>query len=180
MTVKLGPADRRRATLPPGPRGHAAGQDGHDRLQHPALAVRPSGGAGRTDGLNNTLTRTVDLTGATSGSVSAWLQYNIEQDYDYLYAEVSTDGGATWKDAAAPISGPSDNAGLTPWAQKSWDLTPYAGKSVQFRFRYATDGGLHFEGPFLDDLAITVGGTTVYRRRGGRRPTAGRPTGSPA
>lgn len=116
---------------------------------------------GANDGLNNTLTRTVDLTGATSGSVSAWLQYNIEQDYDYLYAEVSTDGGATWKDAAAPISGPSDNAGLTPWAQKSWDLTPYAGTSVQFRFRYATDGGLHFEGPFLDDLAVTVGGTTV-------------------
>lgn len=161
MTVKLNPADQPKTTS-----------------SYQALAVTlpdktikadyntPHSGSyewwgGANDSLNNTLTRTVDLTGATSGSVSAWLQYNIEQDYDYLYAEVSTDGGATWKDAAAPISGPSDNAGLTPWAQKSWDLTPYAGQSVQFRFRYATDGGLHFEGPFLDDLAVTVGGTTV-------------------
>jgi len=116
------------------------------------------GGAG--DGLNSTLTRTVDLTGKSSGSVSAWLQYNIEQDYDYLYAEASSDGGATWKQLDA-ITGPADNAGLTPWEQKTWDLTPFAGKSVDFRFRYATDGGLHYQGPFLDDVTVTADGATV-------------------
>ena len=78
------------------------------------------------------------------------------QDYDYLYAEVCTDGGATWKARSAP----TDPTGTLAWAQKTWDLSPYAGKSVQFRFRYATDGGLHYEA-FLDDLAVTVGGTTI-------------------
>jgi immune inhibitor A len=92
--------------------------------------------------------------------VSAWLQYNIEQDYDYLYAEASSDGGATWKQLDA-ITGPADNAGLTPWEQKTWDLTPFAGKSVDFRFRYATDGGLHYQGPFLDDVTVTADGATV-------------------
>ena len=116
---------------------------------------------GADDSLNNTLSRTIDLTGKTSGSVSAWLQYNIEQDYDYLYAEVSTDG-ANWSSVGSSITGPTDNKALTPWQQQTWDLTPYAGKSIQFRFRYATDGGLHYQGPFLDDIAVTADGAQVF------------------
>jgi immune inhibitor A len=117
------------------------------------------GGAG--DGLNTTLSRGIDLTGKSSASVSAWVQYNIEKDYDALYAEVSADGGATWAQVGSLIDGPTDNKALSPWAQKTWDLTPYAGKNITFRYRYNTDGGLHFQGAFLDDLAITVDGANV-------------------
>jgi immune inhibitor A len=118
---------------------------------------------GSADRLNNTLTRTIDLTSATSASVTTKAWYQIEKGYDYLYGEVSTDGGATWKDAAAPVTGSSDaNADSTPdWGTLTYDLTPFVGKSVQFRFRYATDGGLHLKGPFLDATTITVNGTTT-------------------
>ncbi|MFD0571612.1 M6 family metalloprotease domain-containing protein [Kitasatospora gansuensis] len=51
---------------------------------------------GSADDLNVSLTRDVDLTGKTSASLSAKGWYDIEQDYDYGYAEVSTDGGANW------------------------------------------------------------------------------------
>ncbi len=110
---------------------------------------------GSADNLNNTLTRTVDLSAATSATLSAWAKYDIEPDYDYLYGEVSTDAGVTWAKVGTPIDGASD------WTQISYDLSPYVGKSVQFRFRYATDGGLHFDGPFLDDLVVAVNGATV-------------------
>ena len=111
---------------------------------------------GSADNLNNTLTRTVDLSAATSSAtLSSWAQYDIEADYDYLYGEVSTDGGLTWAKVGTPIDGVSD------WTQISYDLTPYVGQNVQFRYRYATDGGLHFDGPFLDDLVVTVDGATV-------------------
>ena len=61
--------------------------------------------------------------------------------------------GPTGPRSARPkIDGSSD------WKQISYDLSAYKGQSVQFRFRYATDGGLHFDGPFLDDLALTVDG----------------------
>jgi immune inhibitor A len=116
---------------------------------------------GSDDSLNSTLGRSIDLTGKTSGSVSAWLQYNIEKDYDALYAEASTDGGTTWAQVGSLVDGPADNAALTPWAQKTWDLAAYAGKKIDFRFRYATDGGLHYEGAFLDDITITAGGAPV-------------------
>ena len=112
---------------------------------------------GSADNLSNTLTRTVDLSVArTSATVSAWAKYDIEAGYDYLYGEVSTNGGANWTQIGAPIDGSSD------WKQISYDLSAYKGQSVQFRFRYATDGGLHFDGPFLDDMALTVDGTQVW------------------
>jgi len=108
---------------------------------------------GSADNLNTKLTRTVDLTTAgTSASLSAWAKYDMETDYDYLYGEVSNDGGATWTQVGAPIDGSSD------WTQISYDLSAYKGSVVQFRFRYATDGGVHYDGPFLDDLALTVNG----------------------
>ena len=120
---------------------------------------------GSADNLNNTLTRAVDLTAATrTANVSAWAKYDIEADYDYLYGEVSTNGGTTWTQVGAPIDGSSAAKpnGSSVWKQISYDLSAYKGTSVQFRFRYATDGGLHFAGPFLDDLALTVDRAQVW------------------
>ena len=48
------------------------------------------------DNLNNTLTRSVDLTGKSNGALTLKGWWDIEEDYDYLYTEVSTDGGANW------------------------------------------------------------------------------------
>ncbi|WP_235509544.1 immune inhibitor A domain-containing protein [Terrabacter sp. Soil811] len=108
--------------------------------------------SGFGDNLNSTLTRTVDLTGAkTSASISAWVQGNLEKDYDYLYGEVSTDNGATWTQVGTPVNG------VFGWAQKSFDLSAYKGQSVQFRFRVATDGGVSSEA-FVDDVAVTTDG----------------------
>ena len=56
---------------------------------------------------------------------------------------------------------PARQRRASAWAQKTWNLTPYAGKNVQFRFRYATDGGVHYEGPFLDDITVTADGAVV-------------------
>jgi immune inhibitor A len=153
--VKVGPADRDDAALP-----QALLVNLPDKTVHTDYNTPHSGSTewwgGSADNLNSTLTRTIDLTGATSASVSSWVWANIEDGYDYLYGEVSTDGGATWADVGDPLTGEA-----TDWAQHSWDLTSFAGQQVTFRFRYATDGGVHFEGPFLDDIAITVDGTTT-------------------
>jgi len=87
--------------------------------------------------------------------MSAWAKYDIEPVYDFLYGEVSDDSGVTWTKVGTPIDGSSD------WTQISYDLSAYKDQIVQFRFRYATDGGLHFAGPFLDDLALTVDSVTT-------------------
>ena len=153
--VRVGPAD----------------QDGYQMPQ--ALAVtlpkkpkvvsynKPYSGSyewwgGSADNVQNTLARPIDLTGKTNASVSAMLWADIEEDYDYLYGEVSTNGGSTWTQVGTPITG-QDPA----WVSTSWSLSAYSGKKIMFRWRYATDGGVHYGGPFLDNIKVMAGSTTL-------------------
>ncbi|MEO7448008.1 MAG: immune inhibitor A domain-containing protein [Humibacillus sp.] len=152
MTVKLGQADKAtksgsvQALVVPLPERTVTAKR---NTPHSGTAEWWSGFG---DNLNSTLARTVDLTGAkTSASVSAWVQGNLEKGYDYLYGEVSTDNGANWVQIGAPIDG------RFAWAQTSWDLSAYTGKSVQFRFRVATDGGVSSEA-FIDDVTVSQDG----------------------
>jgi immune inhibitor A len=130
--------------------------------------VTPKTGAhewwsGRGDDLSNTITRSV-AAGLVTVSASAW--YSIEQDYDYLYAEYSTDNGGTWT-KLADANGATDptKTGITGSSGGAWKTLSYtydtAGVPSLFRFRYQTDGGVNEEGAFLDDIAVTAGGTTL-------------------
>ncbi|MEV6348003.1 immune inhibitor A domain-containing protein [Actinoplanes sp. NPDC051851] len=127
--------------------------------------------SGNADDLNVSLSKTIDLTGKSSGSVSLQGRYSIEDDYDYLYAEVSTDG-STWTridgtvggspfitdgSGSPAISGSSDGA----WVPVEVPLDAYAGQSIQFRLHYVTDGGVSAGGFFGDDLTVTADGATV-------------------
>jgi immune inhibitor A len=111
---------------------------------------------GSADNLTTTMSRSLDLTGASTAKVSTMLWADIEEDYDYLYAEASTNGGSTWSQVGNAVTGQNPT-----WVPTSWDLSAYAGKKIDFRFRYATDGGVHFGGPFLDNIVITKGATTI-------------------
>ncbi|AKU16641.1 immune inhibitor A domain-containing protein [Luteipulveratus mongoliensis] len=109
--------------------------------------------SGRGDDLSNTLGQDVDLTGKTSASVSAAVWYDIEKGYDYLYGQVSTDGGSTWTNVGKELTGKNAS-----WTTTSYDLSAYKGKKVKFRFLYTTDGGTNEAGAFLDDIAVTIDG----------------------
>ena len=154
--VKLGPADRA-GKMPQAVLVTLPDKTVTDTYNTPYSGSSQWWG-GSADGLNTTLTRSVDLTGATTASLTTKAWYDIEAGYDYLYGQVSTDGGSTWTDAGAPVDGSSNGQ----WVDLTYDLTPYAGKSVLFRFRYSTDGGVHYAGAFLDDLALSVDGTRVW------------------
>ena len=123
----------------------------------------------RADGLDSTMTRTVDMRGATKPLLSFWTWYEIEKDYDYAYVAVSTDGGAHWSTLAAPATTKDDpngnnlgngftdvsGGGRSPvWIQQEVDLSPYAGKEIQLRFEYVTDAALNLHGFAVDDIVI--------------------------
>jgi len=44
----------------------------------------------------NRLTRTVDLTGQTSGSLSFWISRDTEQDWDHVFVEATRLGKKNW------------------------------------------------------------------------------------
>jgi hypothetical protein len=111
-----------------------------------------------------TLTREFDFTnvsGPVNLSFRTW--YDLEEDYDYLYLEVSEDG-EHWQIITTPSgtdANPSGNSygwgynGKTnDWIQEDVDLSEYAGKKVQVRFEYVTDAAVTGEGFLLDDVAV--------------------------
>jgi len=111
-----------------------------------------------------TLTREFDFTnvsGPVTLSFRTW--YDLEEDYDYLFLEVSEDS-EHWQIITTPSGtgeNPSGNSygwgynGAThDWIQEDVDLSQYAGKKVQVRFEYVTDAAVTGEGLLLDDVSV--------------------------
>ncbi len=154
VTTKLGPADRDHAKL-----AQALAVMIPEQTVTTEYNTPHSGSyewwSGSDNGLNNTLSRQIDLTGAGSASVSAYVASEIEEGYDFRYPEVSTDGGQSWTEVAAL------DGGDLSWNQQTYDLSPFVGQQVTFRWRYQTDGGLAMKGAFIDDIEVVVDGTSV-------------------
>jgi len=126
----------------------------------------------RGDNLNTTMTRTVDLTGASSAQLTMQAKYDIETDYDYAYAEISTNGGTSWTALdgtadGAPIGTDGSRPALTgssgdQWVPLSYPLDAYAGQQVLLRVRYTTDGGVAPYGLFADDVTVSANGHPLF------------------
>ncbi|MEU8678416.1 immune inhibitor A domain-containing protein [Streptomyces sp. NPDC048560] len=124
------------------------------------------------DDLSNTLTRSVDLTGKSAASLDLSGWYDIEADYDYLYTEVSENGGANWTaldgtaDGKAIPRDASDKPALTDvsgaYKKLSYSLNAYAGKKFDLRFRYQTDGGAGGKGFTADAITVTADGAVLF------------------
>ncbi|WP_210440296.1 immune inhibitor A domain-containing protein [Nocardioides xinjiangensis] len=108
--------------------------------------------SGRGDELRNTLTRDVPAADTVTVTADAW--YDIEQGYDFLYAQYSVDGGDTWTTAGRALTGAKTRWGGLRFSYKA------AGQATKFRFRYATDGGVNGAGAFLDNITIKADRTT--------------------
>ena len=111
-----------------------------------------------------TLTREFDFTNVSGPiNLSYWMWYDIEEDWDYLYLEASTNG-QTWQIITTPSGtdyNPSGNSygwGYTGqssgWKLEEIDLSQFAGQKVQIRFEYVTDAAVNGEGLLLDDISI--------------------------
>ncbi|TNF70576.1 MAG: M6 family metalloprotease domain-containing protein, partial [Acidobacteria bacterium] len=100
----------------------------------------------------------------SSSTLTAWVNYDIELDWDYAYLVVSTDGGATWDHVATDHStsfdpnGQNFGNGITGnsggWVALSADLSAYTG-DVLLGFRYWTDVAAVNPGFMVDDIEVT-------------------------
>ncbi|KPI17468.1 M6 family metalloprotease domain protein [Actinobacteria bacterium OK006] len=128
--------------------------------------------SGSGNDLKNTLTRSVDLTGKSSAALTLDGWYDIEADYDYLYTEVSTDGGANWTAIDGTVDGqpiPRDGSGkpaltgtVDAYKKLSFPLDAYAGRKIDLRFRYQSDGGVALKGFAADEISVTADGSALF------------------
>jgi immune inhibitor A len=123
----------------------------------------------RGDDSDMMLTRAFDLSDVSQATLEFWTWYDIEEDWDYAYVEISTDGGKTWDilttssgTAANPngnsfgwaYTGRSGDGERAEWIQEQVDVSAYAGQEVLVRFEYITDDAVNRPGFVLDDIAI--------------------------
>ncbi|MDH3433121.1 MAG: immune inhibitor A [Gammaproteobacteria bacterium] len=113
--------------------------------------------------LENTMLRPVSL--PAGSTLSAQVILDIEDDWDYAYLIVSTDGGASFDFVATNLSTSSDpngqnfGNGITgnsggAWVELTADLSAYTG-DVLLGFYYWTDGFVNPLGIMIDAIDIT-------------------------
>ena len=134
----------------------------------------------REDESDTTLTRQFDLRGVKSATLAYWAWWKTESDYDYVYVEVSTDGGKKWQIIPTPSGTDANPVGSNmgwgytgcsgggetgqgcsaQWINEQVDLSAYAGQKILVRFEYITDAALSYESLMLDDISVPEIGYT--------------------
>jgi hypothetical protein len=110
---------------------------------------------------------TLDLTGMTEATLSFDTYYFIEEQWDFGFVQVSTNGGATWTSLANEYTRsdivleghPNIEANLpgltgTGSGNMAFDLSAYVGGEVMIAFRYMTDWGYTDPGWYVDNIAL--------------------------
>ncbi len=126
--------------------------------------------AGSEDSTAYSLTHEFDLRAATladDATLTLLLRYHIEENWDYLYATVSTDDGQTWQVLQSPsmqetsdvafgsvmfdagFTGTSGNGAQPQWVLEELDLSGFIGERILFRLLYLTDQSISLDGVSL-------------------------------
>ncbi|MBM3465103.1 MAG: hypothetical protein FJX76_23635 [Armatimonadetes bacterium] len=93
-------------------------------------------------------TKPIDLSWLKSPKLSYSTRYEVENNFDSVFVEVTTDGGATWTQIDRLM-------GDSAWVRRTCDLSAYEGQTVQIRFRLATDADIEKDGIYLDDVMVS-------------------------
>ncbi|MBO0959856.1 immune inhibitor A [Neobacillus sp. MM2021_6] len=136
---------------------------------------------GQADEIDTNMVTDVDLTGKSSAELTFDAWFDIEEQWDYAFVQVSTDNGATWKslgnadtnsDAVSEAyptileSLPGFSGNSDGWKEEKFDLSAYAGQNIKLRLRYITDWGSSFTGFFADNIKVVADGQTIVEEGG--------------
>ena len=109
------------------------------------------------------LLQQVDLTKAISAYAQFWARWDIEDHYDYVVFQASTDG-ENWTNLCGEQSRlgsifqlyeePLYDGKQTRWVLETTDLTSYIGQIIQLRFLIVSDGFVMKDGFYFDDFRI--------------------------
>lgn len=127
----------------------------------------PSGDYANSTNKTWAMNQTIDLTTATAASARFWAKWDIEQGYDYVQFQVSTNGGTSWQaqcglytgngstlGGAQPEGAPLWDAVQANWVREEINLSQYLGQQIKVRFVLKSDSGTTGDGFYFDDFEI--------------------------
>ena len=93
----------------------------------------------------------VDLSASVRPALGFYLRHVLEAGYDYLRAEVSTNGGVAWQGLPAGLFTGTQNE----WTPVQLPMDSAIGAAdVRIRFRMTTDGSVVQDGVYIDDVIV--------------------------
>jgi hypothetical protein len=116
---------------------------------HSLTTANSSGTYLANQNISATLVSGIDLSSYAGAEIDFYAQYDLEQSFDFVYLEVSNDGGTNWNQVA------SFNGTLSTWTQYKIDIGAFAGNSnLLIRFRLKSDQNVEFAGIYIDDFQV--------------------------
>lgn len=137
--------------------------------------------SGSGNNLDNSMIRSVDLTNAESAALTFKTWYQIEQNWDYASIQVKTSDSDEWVSIPGNLTTTEDPHDQNPgygitgtsngWVDATFDLSEFAGQTIQLKFNYWTDVAATMPGFYVDDIAVNVDGEqTVFDDAEGDSP----------
>lgn len=109
------------------------------------------------------LKENIDLRDATAAYAQFWAQWDIEDHYDYVVFQASTDG-ENWENICGERSKlggifqlyeePLYDGKQVQWVLETSDLQTYLGQQIQLRFMIVSDGFVFKDGFYFDDFKV--------------------------
>ncbi|BDG36035.1 immune inhibitor A [Parageobacillus caldoxylosilyticus] len=129
--------------------------------------------SGRGNNLDQSMSATLDLTKAKQAKLTFKTWYQIEKDWDYASIEVKENGSNQWVTIPGTITTTDNPNGQNPgngitgsskgWVDAQFDLSAYAGKTIELRFHYVTDVYVAEAGWYVDDVQVMADDVAVLK-----------------
>lgn len=129
--------------------------------------------SGRGNNLDQSMSATLDLTKAKQAKLTFKTWYQIEKDWDYASVEVKENGSNQWVTIPGTITTTDNPNGQNPgngitgssngWVDAQFDLSAYAGKTIELRFHYVTDVYVAEAGWYVDDVQVMADDVAVLK-----------------
>lgn len=133
-----------------------------------SMTDSPSGEYANRDTTYCTMASSVNLMDAEQCSLAFWARWDIENDWDCVRLEVSTDGGTNWDAVATPYTVSASGQGTqkpsgtpifegtqTTWVENRISLASWQAETdVRFRFVLMSDTSVNEDGFYFDDFII--------------------------
>lgn len=114
-----------------------------------------------------TLKNPINLSTYSNPKLTFWTKYDIESNWDYGQVEITTNNGTSW----IPLQGLYTEPGVgtfqpngeplydgirANWVREEMNLSGYTSSQVKLKFELKTDGSIHKDGWYVDDIGILV------------------------
>jgi hypothetical protein len=117
----------------------------------------------------------INLSTSNYSELTFFAKWDIENNWDYVQLQLSTDSGFTW----TPLCGQYTNTGTADqllgqalydgtqnaWVKETINLSNYIGQRVWFRFLLVSDGFQTGDGFYFDDFNVNIIGDSLTSTR---------------